>query len=686
MWLTARWLRVYFKDFSPKIQELIEQRIVWPEITIIVPACNEENTIVKTVESLKRLEYPKFRVLVVNDGSSDRTLEILEKEFGMKKVHTKARGVFSPTAIRGVFQSESFKQLFVLDKINTGKADSINCGLNYVETKLFAICDADVELDAQALEKLAEPFVRDGGNEVIAVGAPIRAISEKTLLTKIQALEYLRAFVGSRLNWNRWNDVFMISGALGLYSTEAALASSGIPVASQTEDLDFSFRLQIHHRRHNKKFKIIMIPDMICSSRVPTAWKSLIRQRFRWHRGLLETLFLHWYLFFNPKYGRLGLVTYPYLFFVELISPLVEWLVIVCLIIGAITGLVQLRFLFLIYFLAVIFNVLSDSLLMSYAKKYFPIWAREFKGSQAAKIFVFEGILYHFVISFVRLLALVPLKLKTDASWRAHHAIRMLVVCLLAGAGLGVANISAKAAESSFSTAKVENVITQIKSAEDLGLFTQLEFRNKKLDFGEYVLGLERTSRFGISDYRVTGSYIWQNIKKQNFGLDLGFSPGADLLPRATFGVFGSAPVFIKSSGIALEGSMQFKWHRFALDDVLLLVPGADLYYGKWLSSFRLYGVHVVKPQWSLLGAMFKQSYFWTDDSKISAYYSSNGELFFNPSVQEYQSTPVSVFGLDLEHFFKNNWGLGFTVEHLYRVGSVYSRWISMGTRVLVRF
>lgn len=686
MWWTARWLRLYRRELSPKIHELLTQETTWPEITIVVPACNEEESIERTIQSLQALEYPHYKVFIVNDGSRDRTLEILKNKYQLKNIQLRARGIYSPSAVRQLYQSESYKNLYVLDKPNTGKADSINCGLNFVETKLFAICDADVELDSHALEKLAEPFVRDTQYEVIAVGSPIRARSENSMLTEIQSLEYLRAFVGSRMNWNRWNDVFMISGALGLYSTEAALASSGIPVASQTEDLDFTFRLQIYHRRHNKKFKIIMIPEAVCSSSVPTHWKTLLRQRFRWHRGLLETLWLHKYLFFNPKYGRLGCMTYPYLFFVELISPFIEWAVISLLGVGVVFKVVGLRHVLMVYVLSIIFNILSDSMLMSYAKKFFPSWTKEFKGVRVIKVFFYEGVFYHFVLSFVRFLSLAPFALKGDPSWRARHTLRsVLFLFLLQGLSVPYSR-AAKTLQFDQTFQNVHAPAQTLQPAQtEAGVDTRISYRFADLDFYEYQISLERLSRFQIADFSLEGEWIKKTIKREWFSVGLSFSPQAKLLPQVS-GWAGLGAPLVKQDVLTVEANFVFKGASYASDRVLMLTPGFDFYYSNWLSSLRFFLTHMVQPNWTKPGVLLKQSYYYSDLSKISLYASTHGEAFYSSLLKDYQATPVYSVGAEWDHEFKANWGLGFGVDYSRYAKVYFSQWLSVVTRLRFRF
>jgi cellulose synthase/poly-beta-1,6-N-acetylglucosamine synthase-like glycosyltransferase len=432
MFLSDRWTTKWLKK-SPIHQSLISDEVL-PSITLIIPACNEESVIEKCVESAIHLSYDNYKVLIVNDGSIDSTLQKLLVRYRMKEMSLRTRTRVSPTQALGMYHSELHSNLFVLDKSNTGKADSLNCALQYVDTRLFALCDADSVLDPGALKILVRPFLEKSEKPTIAVGAAIRVqntdeqLKTKTarLLYQFQRLEYLRAFFCGRICWNYWGDIYIISGAIGLYDTETALLTAGIPVASQTEDLDFTFRLHVYHRAHQKPYRMIFLPNAVCSTSVPTTVRSLVRQRYRWHRGLLEILMSYRGIFLNPIYGRFGSIIFLYLLWVELLSSGLEWLLLILTVVALGSKILTWNWIVVWAGVGMLWSLLVNLYLISMVRRHFPDEMNRKMSIHFLWIGFFECLGYHQFVSLIRVFALNPFKKKEDLSWRiASHQSRM---------------------------------------------------------------------------------------------------------------------------------------------------------------------------------------------------------------------------------------------------------------------
>ena len=327
-----------------------------PPLTILVPAYNEELTIVASLTSFLTLEYPRHEVVLVNDGSTDDMMSVLIRKFDLYQVPPAFMVTVRTKAVRGYYRSRRYSKLLVLDKENGGKADSLNAAMNAARYPYVLACDADTLIEPDALLRLARPFLL--GTSVAAVGGTIRVANscviedgrvvsvrvDRRWLPGIQVVEYLRAFLFGRLGWNRLGGNLIISGAFGLFRREYLIAIGGYRVGSVAEDMDLVVRL--HRYLREKKLPDLMpfIPDPVAWTEVPTSRKILGRQRERWHRGLIETMFAHRDLLFNPRYGSVGMIAMPFFVFGELLAPVIELLGLIAAVGGALFGLVDLHF------------------------------------------------------------------------------------------------------------------------------------------------------------------------------------------------------------------------------------------------------------------------------------------------------------------------------------------------------
>jgi cellulose synthase/poly-beta-1,6-N-acetylglucosamine synthase-like glycosyltransferase len=307
-----------------------------PRLSILAPAYNEGATVAESVRALLTLRYPNLEVVVINDGSTDPTLEVLEREFALVARHPAYERLVEHAPIRGVYRSERVDQLVVVDKRNGGKADALNAGINVASGELVCAVDADTLIEPDALLRIVQPFIeRDdvvaaGGTVRIANGSVVRSgrVVERRAprrpLPGVQAIEYVRAFLFGRLGWNSLGDNLIISGAFGLFRRDAVGEAGGYLHESVGEDMELVVRLRRRAIERGGPRRVIFVPDPVAWTEVPSSMRVLGRQRDRWHRGLADTLWRHRRLMFNPRYGGLGLIVYPYFFFVELLAPVVE--------------------------------------------------------------------------------------------------------------------------------------------------------------------------------------------------------------------------------------------------------------------------------------------------------------------------------------------------------------------------
>ena len=354
-----------------------------PPVSIIATAYNEQANVVESVRSLLTLHYPRFEVIVVNDGSTDRTLEILTESFALRHVSRSFEYLVPCRPIRGAYESTAFPNLVVVDKENGGcKADATNGGLNFAMYPLVCVLDADSVLEDASLLRAVRPFVQDPGRTVatggsirIVNGCEVRAgrVTQVRLpwrfLPLVQIVEYLRSFLFARMGWSRLNALPLISGAFGVFDKRLLLRAGGYARDSLGEDFEMVIRLHRYIGDHRLPYRLRFVPDPVCWTEVPETLRVLRRQRSRWHRGLLDTLLRHRPMIGRARYGNVGLLSLPAFVVFELFGPVVELLGYVVVPIAFLVGMLNTRYMaaflalaFLLSILVSMFAVLLDDI------------------------------------------------------------------------------------------------------------------------------------------------------------------------------------------------------------------------------------------------------------------------------------------------------------------------------------
>lgn len=329
-----------------------------PPISIIAPAHNEEGSIRVAVRNLLQLDYPQLEVIVVNDGSADRTLEEMREEFNLRLV----RAVYVPQVksapVRGLYRSDADSRLLVIDKEAGGsKADAVNAGLNAATSPYVCVVDTDSILENDALLRIMVPIL-DDPNRVVAVGGIIRVLNGSEIsggrlrrirlprksIEVIQVIEYLRAFLIGREAWGQGNMLMIISGAFGVFRTDLVRKVGGYRASAIGEDFDLVARMHRHLRQIGADYQMKFVPDPMCWTEAPSDLKSLGRQRARWQKGLLDVLWPNRDMLFAPRYGRIGFLALPYLWVFELLAPIIEIAGIATIVLAASLGVLSKAF------------------------------------------------------------------------------------------------------------------------------------------------------------------------------------------------------------------------------------------------------------------------------------------------------------------------------------------------------
>ncbi|MEQ8686476.1 MAG: glycosyltransferase [Imperialibacter sp.] len=332
-------MRRYMTKNSFADYKMILSSPLAPSISLVAPAYNEGLTIIENVKSLMSIEYNNYDIIIVNDGSKDDSLEKMQQAFDLKKVDFLIDRTLPCNDIRAIYKSQNraYKKLIVVDKVNGGKADALNAGINISNKELVACIDVDCIIQPDALLKMVKPYLEDRENTV-AIGGVVRIANSciveegrlikvnlpESLLARFQVLEYMRSFLLGRMAWSRLNGLMLISGAFGLFKREVVLTVGGYDKSTVGEDMELVVRIRRKLTEIGRKAKVIYVPDPLCWTEAPSDRKILGRQRNRWMRGTIETLSRHRKICLNPKYGLLGVLSYPYWFMFELLAPWIE--------------------------------------------------------------------------------------------------------------------------------------------------------------------------------------------------------------------------------------------------------------------------------------------------------------------------------------------------------------------------
>jgi cellulose synthase/poly-beta-1,6-N-acetylglucosamine synthase-like glycosyltransferase len=382
-----------------------------PTVSIIAPAFNEEKNIIENVKCLLSIQYQNFEIIIVNDGSKDNSLKRLIEYFELVKVNRAYEANLFSEPIRAIYQSKksAYNHLVVIDKENGGKADALNAGINVAQHELFLAIDVDCIIEPDALLKMVKPFLDDNKHVVIASGGVIRIANSceitdgkitkvnypKNFWAKFEVIEYFRAFTLGRMAWSKLNGLLIISGAFGLFDRDRVLKVGGYDRNSVGEDLELVVKLRRYmHEVEKRKYRVAFIPDPLCWTEVPESYTILQRQRNRWTRGAIDTISKHRRMFLNPKYGLIGMLSFPNWVLFEWLAPVIEAIGIIYFLILLYFDLVNMH-----VFLTLLLFVLTFSMMYSMFAVFFEAYTyHKYKGvkylAQTVALIMLEMFIY----------------------------------------------------------------------------------------------------------------------------------------------------------------------------------------------------------------------------------------------------------------------------------------------------
>lgn len=399
-------------------------------ISIIVPAYNEEITIVETINSLLNLNYKIYEIIIVNDGSKDKTLDQVINSFNLKLINRPIRKQLDCQEDIGVYENnkENGVQITLIDKVNGGKADAINMGINASKYPYFVCMDSDSILEADSLEKIAVPILEN--QDVIAVGSMIRISNDsifengklvelrlpKKLISALQVLEYERSFLASRIFLDKFNANLIISGAFGLFKKSAVIDIGGYQVGSMGEDMELIVKLHSYYRSNKLSYKIKYAYEAVCWTQVPERLRDLLKQRKRWHIGLFQSLTQHKNL----------LTTGSYLYYLiyELLSPFIELGGLFVTLLASVFGLLNKKYMVMFFLVYALFG--ASLTVISFLTRNF-LSDTKVNFIDVLKVFILcipENIIFRFMLAWTRIISLLFYRGK-NTNWGSIKRVKI---------------------------------------------------------------------------------------------------------------------------------------------------------------------------------------------------------------------------------------------------------------------
>lgn len=422
-----------YRQWSNKyICNMVQSSPFVPGISVVAPAYNEEKTIVDNVRSLLKMDYPNFDVCIVNDGSKDRTLELLIETFEMVEVPFEYVEHVHSAPFKRLFKSinPAYARLMVVDKVNGGtKADAVNAGLNVISNPFFINTDVDCILSKDAMYQCIFPVIQD--RHIIAVSGTMSMSNGASMsngeivdlrpssrpIPLFQDLEYKRSFLVGKMGWSRINAMNNVSGGYGLFSTEVVVNAGGYSSTSFAEDMDMLTRMIAYCCDFNRPYRVVQIPHNCCWTEGPSNIKMLYRQRTRWGRGLIQLMWEHRRLLFNRKYKRLGLISMPYTFLFEFLAPIIETVGLGMTVYLAFTGGIS-WFSFFVTFLAIyVFSYMLSTFVVFYDYILGSSYTSRMSYLKLLLAAAFEPIIYHPLIVISSLVGYYRYITRQKAVW-----------------------------------------------------------------------------------------------------------------------------------------------------------------------------------------------------------------------------------------------------------------------------
>ena len=411
--------RLYQQDRMRRVHNELKHDYYFP-VSILVPAYNEEVTILDNIESLLSLDYRLYEVIVIDDGSKDNTSQVVIDHFRMHKVDRPIRKSVPCQPQEAIYEADDTRvRLTLIRKKNGGKGDALNMGINASQFPFFLCIDADSMLQKDSLERIVQPVMEN--DSVVAVGGLIRvaqcvdmvdgSVTSYSLpwhpVLCMQVMEYDRSFLASRILLDTFNGNLIISGAFGLFRKDVVIAAGGYDTGTLGEDMELVVRLHVFCRNNKIPYSIRYEPNAVCWSQAPASLGDLRKQRRRWHLGLFQSILKHRTMFLSPRFGLVGSVSYLYYLLYELLSPQVQLLGLVVTAVAGWAGVLNVSFMIRFFLLYAVYGAI-----LTITAFFQRIYTQNLKIStrdaiKACFMCLVENVFFRFFLDFVRLTSFI---------------------------------------------------------------------------------------------------------------------------------------------------------------------------------------------------------------------------------------------------------------------------------------
>jgi len=338
------------QDHAEDYESVLESAHSIP-VTIIAPSYNEELMAVPVLKSLLGQAYPTIEVIAVDDGSTDGTLAAMIKEFDLEPRQVFYRSSLDTKPVRMVYRSRLDPRLTVVSKENGGKADALNCGINFARYRYLCCVDGDTMFTPDAVLKAMTMISRDparivGAASFFGISLTPEAVAESNyavttndhLLGDFQLLDMMRAFVDYRAAWSKLECMMCVSGGYGMWRRDVVIEVGGFSPKFTCEDIEMTFRVHEHMLRTKQPYRIISLPNLIAQTEGPSKIPQLVSQRARWQRVTMETIWEYRRMFLRPSYRNVGMLGVPYYTLFECFAPLFQVASVVTLVLAGVYG------------------------------------------------------------------------------------------------------------------------------------------------------------------------------------------------------------------------------------------------------------------------------------------------------------------------------------------------------------
>lgn len=272
--------------------------------SVLVPAYNEERTIENCIQAMLEVNYQQHEIMFINDGSKDNTLERLQELLELEPISRTPANSLQYKTVKQLYQSKVHPHFFVVDKVNGGKADSLNAGIDYAVGDIVVTLDADSMLERNSLKYVSQYFHDD---KIIALGGTVKIVQgaerdeegrviEKFKgpgLVKSQILNYMHGFYVRKLTQSFFNSIVVISGAFGAFKRDIMYKTGGFR-STVGEDIDITLKIHKYIRENKLKQKLVYAPEAVCYTECPENLKNFYKQRIRWQKAFVDCILLYW--------------------------------------------------------------------------------------------------------------------------------------------------------------------------------------------------------------------------------------------------------------------------------------------------------------------------------------------------------------------------------------------------------